>query len=377
MNRQRSETADRLEALSDRMTRLNAFVGLDGFVDEIFHVVDKRESPTAFTRVPTIARFAERMANAAGKSTNIELVSQRVKLGGNGPIMANALASFPLSVSYLGNLGYPALHPVFEEFSRKAAVHSIAEPGYTDALEFEDGKVMVGKHAALSEVNWKTIQDRFGVDNLRDTLSKADLVCFVNWTMYTHTNTIWKSIQDDLAPQLHGARRLLFVDLADPEKRTVEDIQRGLDLVANFQAHFDVILGLNEKESTQIGAVLGLEPSDGSPAGLSSLAGRIRHALGLNTVVVHPVRFAVAADASGTAHATGPFTRHPLITTGAGDHFNAGVCMARCLGLNLEQSLWVGVATSGFYVRTAKSPSGGDLVKILRDWPAEEDAASH
>ena len=30
----------------------------------------------------------------------------------------------------------------------------------------------------------------------------------------------------------------------------------------------------------------------------------------------------------------GPFTAKPLITTGAGDHFNSGFCLGRLLGLD-------------------------------------------
>ena len=48
---------------------------------------------------------------------------------------------------------------------------------------------------------------------------------------------------------MKGPRRKLFIDLADPEKRTKADILRALELVAAFQKHFDVVLGLNEKES--------------------------------------------------------------------------------------------------------------------------------
>src|SRR5438093_7784283 len=112
--------AQKLLALAERSAQLTGFVGLDGFVDEILHVVDKRLDAGNYERVPTIARLAERIAEAAGKSTNIELVKQFTKLGGNGPIMANALASFGLKVTYLGNLGYPHLHPVFEEFATRA-----------------------------------------------------------------------------------------------------------------------------------------------------------------------------------------------------------------------------------------------------------------
>ena len=146
-----------LQAAADRPAQLNAFLGLDGFVDEIFHVVDKRESADKYQRLPLMAQWGERISAAAGKSTNIEFVRQMIKLGGNGPIMANALASFGLNVSYLGNLGYPNLHPVFADFAKRAEVFSIAEPGYTDAVEFEDGKVMLGKHQSLRQVNWANL----------------------------------------------------------------------------------------------------------------------------------------------------------------------------------------------------------------------------
>src|SRR5207302_2756779 len=118
-------------------------------------------------------------SDLAGKSTNIELVNQITKLGGNGPIMANALAGFGMKVTYLGNLGYPHLHPVFHEFARRAEVYSIAEPGHTDALEFDDGKIMLGKHSSLKEVNWTNILARFGRDKFATQFEGSDLIAFV------------------------------------------------------------------------------------------------------------------------------------------------------------------------------------------------------
>src|SRR5437016_1141264 len=171
----REECAAELLAASSRLNAMTAFVGLDGFVDEILHAVDKRESAEKFSRVPTIAKFAGRLAAAAGHSTNVELVSQLTKLGGNGPIMANALASFGLKVTYLGILGYPNLHPVFADFAKRAQVHSIAEPGYTDALEFDDGKIMLGKHQSLTQMNWANIQARFGLEKFAASFGNADL----------------------------------------------------------------------------------------------------------------------------------------------------------------------------------------------------------
>ena len=135
-------------------------IGLDGFVDEIVTVVDKRESATQFTRVSTIAALSQRIARASGKSSNIELVVERTKLGGNGPIMANALAAFGLPVNCIGSLGFPQIHPAFAELAARAKIYSIAQPGLTDALEFDDGKLMLGKQQTLKDVNWHNLVER-------------------------------------------------------------------------------------------------------------------------------------------------------------------------------------------------------------------------
>lgn len=367
----RNSCAAKLESVASSAASLRAFIGLDGFVDEILHVVDKRESAEKYVRLPTIAKYAERLAAAAGKSTNVELVSQLTKLGGNGPIMANAMASFGLQVCYLGNLGYPNIHPVFAEFTKLAEVHSIAEPGYTDALEFEDGKIMLGKHQSLKQVNWENLKSRFGFEKFIGKMQDARFVGFVNWTMLTAMNETWRSILDEVCPRLTGARRKLFFDLADPEKRTHDDIVKALSLITAFEKYCDVILGLNEKEAYEIGGHLKLATSDHSPDGLLKLAKQIREQLGIGTVVVHPVSFALAVNAKESAVIEGPFTPKPLITTGAGDHFNAGFCLGQLLGLDIPASVLTGVSTSGYYVRTAQSPAISDLAGLMRNWPSK------
>jgi sugar/nucleoside kinase (ribokinase family) len=368
-NALRKETAARLAGLLKTPAKLKAFIGLDGFVDEILHVVDKRENAEKFTRLPRMDQWAQRIDAAAGKSTNIELVSQMTKLGGNGPIMANAMAAFGVKVSYLGILGYPNLHPVFADFAKRAEVVSIAEPGYTDAVEFEDGKVMLGKHQSLRQMNWENIKARYGQQKFLGQVKSADFVGFVNWTMLTYMNGIWEAIQKQVCPKLGGPRKKLFIDLADPEKRTPADIAKALKLIVGFEKHFDVIFGLNEKESSEIGKNLGLDTGDHSPEGLSKLGREILARVPVNTLVIHPTAYAVAVDKNGVNVVEGPFTAKPLITTGAGDHFNAGFCMGRLLGLDNEQSLLCGVATSGFYVRTARSPGLKDLAGLMKRWP--------
>ena len=369
----REQCAQRLLAGSVAAKRLTAFVGLDGFVDEILHVVDKRDSADSFQRLTTISKLAERVAAAAGKSTNIEIVNCVTKLGGNGPIMANALASFGLKVTYLGNLGWPNVHPIFGEFAQRAEVHSIAEPGHTDALEFDDGKVMLGKISSLNDVNWANIQSRFGRDQFAAKFTGADLVGFVNWTMLTHMDEIWEATLKDICPSIKGKRRVMFFDLADPEKRKAEDIRRALKTIAEFEKSFDAILGLNEKEGYEIGEVLGLNTRDHSPDGLGRLAVEINHHVPVSTLVIHPVSYALAVSQGVVSLVEGPFAPKPVITTGAGDHFNSGFCLGKLLGLNNAQCVLTGVTTSGHYVRTAQSPGIPELAKMLRSWPKESD----
>ena len=370
----RQSVATKLRERKEKVQQSTAFVGLDGFVDEIIHVVDKRMDVAGFERIPTIQGFSDRIGEAAGRSTNLELVTQRIKLGGNGPIMANALAKAGIQVTYLGALGYPDPNPVFKPLVEKATkVFSIANPGHTDAYEFQDGKLLMGKLTPLNEMRWKNIVDRMGIETFTQQLNQSSLVAFVNWTMMPYMSEIWEMVQSEILSKQPKPnpkdRKTLFFDLCDPQKRPNEDIVEALNLIAGFQPYFSVTLGLNEKEAHEIGEVLGLKAASDSREGLIDLVEQLHNRIKADTLVVHPVKYAVASNGSEVVSINGPFIPNPVITTGAGDHFNAGFCVGRLLDLSHQESLATGVATSGFYVRSGKSPTVLDLAEILENWP--------
>ncbi len=366
MERLPQRAAQQLRANTQTIATCRATIGLDGFVDEIISVVDKRESAEKFTRVPTLAAFGARVSAAAGRSANAELVVERVKLGGNGPIMANALAAFGARVTYIGNLGYPNLHPVFSEFAKRAVVYSIAEPGHTDALEFDDGKIMLGKHASLGDVNWPNLVEQVGRKTLVDCFVNASLVGLQSWTQLPHMSDIWEHVLIEICPNMPAQpRHTFFFDLADPEKREARDIRHALELIGRFQKYFDVYLGLNEKEAFEIGAVLGYQGGHDGESAVKAVAKFIHDKIGISGVVAHARAYAVAASVDGIVKADGPFIEKPLISTGAGDHFNAGFCLGKLIGADNEISLQTGVGTSGYYVRTARSPNAMELADFL------------
>ncbi len=162
---------------------------------------------------------------------------------------------------------------------------------------------------------------------------------------------------------------MLFVDLADPEKRTQEDLKSALVMLQQMQEHLGVVLGLNLKEAVQGAGVLGLPVSGEKDHDIENLAAGIQKHLKLRTVVIHPRFGAAAASADGSAWFAGPFVKQPKISTGAGDHFNAGFIAGQVLGLSQAESLCMGTATSGFYVRTGISPSAAQLHEFITELP--------
>lgn len=363
------EAEDRLAKYSD--VPLKMLIGLDGFVDEIIHVVDTRADFDTFTRVNTIEDFGQRILRAAGLSANIEFVPTQIKLGGNGPIFANALLEAGVSLKYIGSVGTPSIHPVFAAMAAKAETYAVCNPGVTEALEFNDGKLMLGKHSTLKEITWENIVKTVGgIGKFIDMVKESTLIGMENWTMIPHMSDIWQSIIDEVFPHLPDAaeKPLAFFDLADPEKRTNEDIRHAMELIVRFEEKFRAVLGLNEKEVYEIAEAFDIAVDQDDPCKLKNTVTSVYEKLNIYCLVVHPTKEAVACSKDGYFQIDGPYCKKPVLTTGAGDNFNAGFCLGLSLGLNVSDSLVLGVATSGFYVRNARSPKRTELIEFLMNW---------
>jgi sugar/nucleoside kinase (ribokinase family) len=163
---------------------------------------------------------------------------------------------------------------------------------------------------------------------------------------------------------------MAFFDLADPEKRTKEDIFHAMKLIGKFEQKFRTILGLNEKELYEIAAVFDVAVDDklSSEEKLAKTIKTVYDCLGIYCLVVHPVKSASCCIGGEVFHVDGPYCAKPVLTTGAGDNFNAGFCLGQTLGLTPLQSLTLGVSTSGYYVRNAKSPTFEDVIGFVGDW---------
>ncbi len=365
---------------------MRSLVGFDGFVDSIIRVVDQRHSmkPDDYKRIGTIPEFAARCGAAANRSANIELVVTDVRYGGNGPLLSSALGSLGSPVTYIGAVSleddWDTLDPIYQPFADKCErVIPLCPPGRTDALEFDDGKIMLGKPESVQRVTWDRIKEVVGLENLIGMIERVSLISVVNWTLVGGVEGIWDGLCTDIFPRLSGERaQRMFIDLSDPAKRTDEDIVRAVGKIGELQKYLPVTLGLNLAESGRVAQVIGLDTHDDEhnlPLSevIPETAVRIREKLGLECVVIHQHTGAGAADSAGDwGWFSGPYTRKPRISTGAGDHFGGGFSFAQMAGLGLGESLAAACGVAGAYVRDAVSPGRQRLVQFLRDLPVPE-----
>ncbi len=336
--------------------------GFDGFIDRVIDVVSDRRSPDAYTRVPTLAALGARISAAAGRSANLELVVKDTKPGGNGAILAAAAGALGVRTVFVGTIGTGAPDPPFAPLSAGAnRAVAIGPPGKTEALEFDDGKLLLGEPATLRAVTWEAVAPTLGAE------VPGAMLAMGNWTMTPAMTDIWRRLACDVLP--NSACAGVFVDLADPAKRSDDDLRDALDAMRAMNAHAPVTLGLNVAEGERLASLFTVR-SDATD--LAAAAAALRERTGLAGLALHTRPRAALATAEGAWAIDGPFLKHPVATTGAGDHFNAGVCAGAALGLAPPARLALGVGCSGLFVRTGRSPEREALAAFLDDLPAPE-----
>jgi hypothetical protein len=285
------------------------------------------------------------------------------------------LGRLGLSVEFAGAVGASPgtrtpLHKAFEPFAQRcASVVTLGEPSTTACYEFADGKLMLNDRANVQAVTWDAVRSAYGPTGLTAALSRARLVAVVNWSLLGGTQGILEALARDVMPGLPRTPRRFFVDLADPSPRSAGDLSACLRTLGDMQRSGggEVTLGLNLMEAEIVGGHLGVGCV--AMGTLDAAAAEIRERLGLSCVVIHPREGAAAATAGERAWFDGPLCAQPRLSTGAGDHFNAGFAFAQVLGLPLPECLAVGTGLSGVYVREAESPGLGRLVSFLRELP--------
>ena len=338
--------------------------GFDGFIDTLVKVIKMKEADQPPAMFSTIGEFGQYILEKQGASLSLEMEEQNVKLGGNMPIMANALGQLGALVHCIGALGYPQQHPIFGNFPPNCRQYSFANPGHTTAFEFNDGKIMMGNMGELNKAGWQVIKKCIGLDTISAVYNESDLLCILNWSEIDASTDIWKgllnevvSVQSDLPKN-----KSVFFDLADCSKRSDEQIDEAISLIQQFAKHTKVILSLNRNEAGIIHRILLGQAPDKNIA----VAGEaIFNKMNIDRIVVHAAKEAAVFESGQSAYFKSFYISDPKISTGAGDNFNAGFCAAILLDLPSDQSLVLANAVSGFYVREGRSTTLAEIISFL------------
>lgn len=344
------------------LPNLKATVGFDGYIDELVRVVQQGDSESGYTFFPSISAFADRLQEAAGKSADLETVTTDIKLGGNAPIMSNALACLGVDTTCIGAMGCPELREVFREMAKRCHCISLCEPAYTHALEFGDGKVMMANCKPLEDLNWQNIKAYMGLETIVSLFDSCQLIALVNWSGIVGAGDIWDGIRSEVLPLLQNKHRFFF-DLCDPSKKSPEDILAAMEKIRKFQAYGTVVLGMNENEALRVAAAVGSRASTAEEAGR-----KIYELLPVDAIIVHPIDRCIAVTEAGITVQPGRVVANPRISTGGGDNFNAGFCLGQMLELNIADSMLLGIAVSGCYVQNGCSPDLHQVVRYLNDF---------
>jgi hypothetical protein len=369
---------------------LKAIVGFDGYVDKIQKVVrNKNASQSVYYN--TITEIADYVSTLAGVSGQIEIRNLEFKIGGNAPTMANSLGALGIKNTCIGTMGYPDLSNVFEEMHPNCMVVSIAEPAQTNAMEFNDGKLIFSEVSTFEQLTWTYVAAVAGIGNLTKWIYESQLISFVDWANLNYCTDIWEGILEDIVVKLNpspdekqigryyevnkkiadeegsGMRhKNFFFDLCDPSKRLKEEILAALSVINRYKPYGKVTLGLNENEARKIYKVL--EGENENTTDLQIVARYIFDRMTIHQVLIHPTDRSIVATQKQIFEVKGRLIPEPRIITGGGDNFNAGFCLGLVLDLPVEQTMLLGMANSGTYITNGASPNIGELVEYLEMW---------
>ncbi len=360
---QQDALKEAITALSHSHTMGKALVGFDGYVDKIKKVIKKRLKDKV-EPFPTIADFAARLAYAAGKSAQLELVSETTKLGGNAPIMANSLAKLAFETTCVGTLGTPKIDPVFQDLP--ATLISLGAPAETIALEFEDGKLILSDVKAFEDLGWEKVKSVMGLPHLERLFAESQLLALVDWSNLPLANDLLQGILREVVPKTAGGNQHFFFDLADPTAKSPAEIMAILETMGSYAAYGKVTLGVNENEALFLYQIYYSDQP--KPETLIDLGQAIFAQLSVNELVIHPLDRALYISADHAVEQAGRVVKEPKIQTGAGDNLNAGYCLGIQLNLSPSACLVCGMGNSGAYVSLGHSPSKAELMDYLEKW---------
>ncbi|KAB1197915.1 MULTISPECIES: PfkB family carbohydrate kinase [Haloferax] len=338
--------------------------GFDGYIDRVREVVSERQSADEFDRVPTLAAFADRVNASveAESSLSFEWIQEGVRTGGHVSHLARAFGEMGFDPAIVGCLGDPPEEPFVDEFGA-FPLETLGSPGYTDAVEFSDGKLMLTEIGVQIRLDWAQLESQVGVDRLSELVDGTELFGMGYWSEMPELPDVARGIREELWPTLSNPPETLLLDPGDLRKREPDVVSEGVAQVSALDDVVDVVVSANRYETRYLAQLAGTEEETFERESRAAF-----DHLGVTRFVGHGIDGAYLVDDEGVERVGVPRTDDPVLTTSSGDHFNAGLALGHVLGLGRAESLVVGNAVAGYFVRNGTPPTYEDVRTFVEQY---------
>ncbi len=331
------------------LSRKTVFLGFDAFIDFAASPIRHGNAirPTAFFE--TIGEWGAYIMEHDGENCSIELLDGKPKIGGNMAITANAISSFGIKTHCVGTFGYPEMNPVFSGMAPPCQLISVGNPGEAIALEFKNGKVILGMNRDVGHLDWETVKARAGLERIIRCAEESQLIFLLNWSELPGSTGIFRGMREEVLACMKEDKRL-FIDLSDCSRRGEQELVEILRILEEMPRNIRVTLSLNKNEERVICTVLGIGEQD--PAGRGQ---KLVEMLGLDSVFLHSRTMNTLVTGTEQVSLEPELCSSPAANVGAGDNFNAGAAVAMLMGLSPADTLRFAAEAAGYFVKYGKS----------------------
>jgi hypothetical protein len=353
--------------LPDSIDGEKVVFGFDGVVDRVRRVVAERTGPEEYELMGTMSEFSTRIGDSAGMDTSLSIEWQNngKRAGGHTSHLGRAMERLGCKPTLIGTFGKPPVETFTREFERTNLL-SVAHHATTDAVEFNDGKVLLSDSGILASLDWNAICDEVGLNTLASRIDRTRVLGIGYWATVLQIPTILDGLRTELWPRLRDPPERIIFDPADVRRISKPTLESGLEAIGHLDETVPVTVSSNRVETLRIAGLF----DDADELSLVEAARTAREGLGVSKFVAHTVREALSVTADGVDRVEIPHVEEPALTTSAGDHFNAGLVLGRIAGLDDGAQLIAGSAVAGYFVRNAAPPTFEEFTSYLDEYEA-------
>ena len=276
------------------------------------------------------------------------------------PNLSAAMTALGAKVNAVGNIGWPNPDAAFDDIAH--ALYTIGSAGTCNALQFDDGKVMLSNMHAADDIDYSKLKHCLGEENMGVLFGKCDALALVNWAEMQRATNLWNGIIEEyLSGSDKKSGRMLLIDLTDCSAKEKHEIVSIADTVKKASEYCRVIWSLNSNEARQLSTALDCV-ADSEP----ETAAELLRILDASIVCIHRIGDCIVSCKEGTVTVPGFPVAKPKISVGAGDTFNGGLLWGLGMGLTVFGAGLFANAVASLFVREGKLPTLEETICFMK-----------